>query len=205
LKVNRSARFIFLLLTLAFGSFCLSAQEWQLDQEKDGIRIYTMRDTASSFKAYKGETEIRAEINEVSAIIEDVELFSKCDDDVDEIRMLDQKKGRWLKYYVVYNLPWPFQNRDLCVESMIADDTATRTRTITSSSIPEAVPPRENTVRIVNYWQRWSLQKKDNGLIHVVLEGFADPAGGIPAWIANLAITDTPMNILKSVRERFVR
>jgi hypothetical protein len=53
----------------------------------------------------------------------------------------------------------------------------------------------------VDYRQKWIIQPEKKGYIRLIVEGFADPAGDIPAWIVNMAITDTPLNMLSSIRD----
>jgi hypothetical protein len=179
------------------------SQDWIFEKEKDGIRICTRPEPGSKFIAFKGETEVKADITEVIAIIEDVEQFDEWDKDVKEIKVLEHQPGKMLKYYVVYDLTWPIQDRDLCIEAVFAMDTNNGNTLLVSSSIPEAMPANEDFIRISDYWQRWILEQKENGIIHITIEGFADPAGDIPAWIANLAITDSPLNMLREIREKF--
>jgi hypothetical protein len=87
------------------------------------------------------------------------------------------------------------------VEAVISADQATGAKLILAGSVPEAVPLNDELVRIGDYRQKWILQPKENGIVNIIIEGFADPAGDIPAWIVNMAITDTPLNILRAVRD----
>ncbi|HOX79294.1 MAG TPA: hypothetical protein PLW31_14795, partial [Bacteroidales bacterium] len=64
------------------------------------------------------------------------------------------------------------------------------------------VPEYSDRVRITNYWQRWTMEDAGNGLVHLVLEGSVDPGGNIPSWLINMVITDTPLNIMRKVREQ---
>ena len=190
-----------LLLILFSGQGTLFAQEWEFAKEKDGIKIYTRFEKESKFKSFRGELEIEADLAAVSALIEDVKNFDRWDEDVSEIRVLEHEEGKWLKYYVVYDVPWPLKDRDLCVEAVITADPSSGARLILARSVPEAFPLNDDLVRIADYRQKWILQPKENGIVHITIEGFADPAGDIPAWIVNMAITDTPLNILRAVRD----
>jgi hypothetical protein len=87
------------------------------------------------------------------------------------------------------------------VEATITDDPKTGVRLIQARSIPEAMPEDEDLVRIVNYWQKWIIQPEGDGKLLLIVEGYADPAGDVPAWLANMVITDTPLNMLKAIRE----
>jgi hypothetical protein len=194
--------FLFVPLLVYFCNATeMHAQQWDLEKDKDGIKIYTRPEPGSNFNAFKGETEVHAELDAVIAIIEDVEQFDEWDEDVKQIRVLEHEPGKMLKYYVVYDLPWPFQDRDLCVEAIFSTDQDNGATLLASRSIPQTVPLTDDLIRITAYWQQWILEQKENGIIHITVEGFADPAGDIPAWIANMAINDTPLNMLQEIRK----
>jgi hypothetical protein len=187
-------------LIVLFSYPDLMAQEWEFAKEKDAIRVFTRDEPGTNYKAFRGEVELKAPMEEVVKMVEDVEQFDVWDKDVTEIRVLSREPGKMLKYYVVYDVPWPFTDRDLCVEAKMSLDPVTGARLLQAASVPEAVPLNEDYVRIVNYWQKWIIQPKADGTVHLVVEGYADPAGDIPAWVANMAITDTPLNMLGAIR-----
>jgi hypothetical protein len=198
---------IIYLIVIIFSSLIpghLVAQDWKFEKEKDGIKIYT-REEEGNFKSYRGETEFQAGISEVLDLIENVEMFINWDDDISEMKLLQRDKGKNLTYYTIYDVPWPFTDRDLCVKETIITDPVTGVVTVTGISVPDAVPLNKDCVRIINFHEKWVLEPLENGFVHVMLEGFADPEGDIPAWVANLAITDTPLNMLKAIREQSIK
>ncbi len=91
------------------------------------------------------------------------------------------------------------------MEATISDDPNTGCRIFSAISAPDAVPRDPHLVRIVDYWQKWIIVPAANGHVHITMEGFADPAGDIPAWLANMAITDTPLNVLGEIRRRTMK
>jgi hypothetical protein len=190
---------LFLFLMVFIGG--LSAQEWTFSSEKDGIKVYTRTEKDSQFKAFKGEVILHSDVEKVGALVEDVEKFDEWDEDISEIRVLASEPGKSLRYYVVYDVPWPFQDRDLCVEAIITTDPATGVKQFIAKSVPDGVPLKNDIVRIVEYWQKWLIEPNAEGTVHVIIEGFADPAGAVPAWVANMAITKTPLNMLDFIRE----
>jgi len=192
---------LIIILSLSFPRGEIIAQDWEFATEKDGIKVYTRYENESRYKSFKGETDIKADITVVSSLIEDVKNFDRWDKDVSEIRVLEHEHGKMIRYYVVYDVPWPFKDRDLCIEARITTDQANGAIEISAKSVPEAVPLNEDKERITDYWQNWFIQPEEKDMVHISLEGFADPAGDIPAWIANMAITDTPLNMLRAIKE----
>jgi hypothetical protein len=47
----------------------------------------------------------------------------------------------------------------------------------------------------------WQLTELENGDIRVVLEQLSDPGGGIPAWLINMFIVQSPYKTLYNLRE----
>lgn len=177
------------------------AQGWELAMEHDGIKVYTRPEPGSSFKAFKGEVLLDASVEDICELLEDVEKFDEWDEDVAEIRVLSQEKAKFVNYYVKYDTPWPAQDRDLCVSAWFSKESGSGKILLESSSRPELVAIDEDYIRIIEYHQKWIIEPVSNGNVHLTVEGFADPAGSIPAWIANMAITKTPKNMLISIRE----
>jgi hypothetical protein len=203
MTITKKLLTFFFLLVLFQGK--VLAQEWEFAKEEDGIKVYTCYENGSANKSFRGETDITATLSSVSALIQDVEKFDEWDKDVTEIRVLKYEKDKLIDYYVVYDVPWPFQDRDLCVAATVTSDPETGAVIIISGSVPEAVPLNKDIIRITDYRQKWIIRPKENGVVNVTVEGYADPAGSIPAWIANIAITKTPLNMLRSIRDHFTR
>jgi hypothetical protein len=199
MKSNYFRYLTFLILILS--NLDVDAQDWECAKERDGIKIFTCHDTASSYKIFKGEIDLQSDVNTVSNLIEDVRNFDIWDEDISNIRILDHKPGKFIRYYVQYDVQWPFANRDLCAEAVIRTDPVTGERIISARSVPEAVPLDPEFVRIEKFWQKWTITPTGAGKVHLTLEGFAEPAGDIPAWMGNLAITNAPWNMLRKIRE----
>lgn len=193
-------RFLIFFILIIYNQQ-LNAQNWECAKDHDGIKIFTCHDTASSYKLFKGEIDLQSDVNTVSNLIEDVRNFDTWDDDIKLIKILDAEPGKHIRYYVQYAVHWPFTDRDLCVDAEITTDPATGVRIISSWSDPDAFPDDPEYVRMEEYWQRWTITPVAPGKVHLTLEGYADPAGEIPAWLSNMAITSSPMNMLKKIRE----
>jgi hypothetical protein len=182
-------------------SFSMSAQTWDFIKEKDGIKIYTRKDAGKSLESYKGETYIKAPAEKVFALIEDVNNTDWWDKNLTEIKVLFYEKNKKAQYYLVYDLPWPVTDRDLCVDVTVTSDMVTGDRKIIAIPLPGVIPERNDMVRIKDYRQTWTVIPKGKETSHVILEGYVDPAGNIPDWISNMLIVDSPIKIISGVRK----
>lgn len=180
----------------------LNGQPWEFKKERDGIKIYTRSEENTSLKSFKGEVDLHTNMENISSVIGRIESFDWWDENIREIKVLGYEKEKFIRYYLIYNVQWPFTDRDLCVEALITNDPMTGKRVIRATPLLGAVPVKPGLVRIKNYWQEWTMQPAGNGMIHLTLEGSVDPGGNIPTWLINLVITDTPLNIMRKVREQ---
>jgi len=180
----------------------MAAQSWNFRKEKDGIKIYTREETGKSLKSYKGVTEINAPAEEIFALMEDINNTDWWDKNLTQIKVLLYEKYKRAQYYLVYNLPWPVTDRDLCVDVSITIDQLSGEHRIIAVLLNGVIPERNDIVRIKDYRQIWTIIPAGNGMTHVELEGFIDPAGKIPDWISNMLIIDSPFKSINGVKKR---
>lgn len=201
LKSFRILILIFINLLLIINN--LTAQDWVFRKEKDSIRVYTRTEESNPVKSYRGEMDLHTSMAKISTVLGSIESFDWWDANLRDIKVLEYEKEKLIRYYLIYELPWPVTDRDLCVEARISNDPVTGKRTVHAVPIENVIPEKPDLVRIKNYWQDWTMQPTTKpGIIHVTLEGSVDPGGYIPAWLVNMVITDTPLNIMRKVREK---
>jgi hypothetical protein len=194
--------FIFTLFIIILSHSEGFAQPWNFVKEKDGIRIYTRVEAGKSLKSYKGVTDIHAPAAKVFALIEDVNHTDWWDKNLSQIRVLLYEKYKRAQYYLVYDLPWPVTDRDLCVNVTVTTDPVTGAGKIIAVPLPGLIPGQPDKIRIKEYRQTWSVEPAGCDMSHVVLEGYVDPAGSIPDWITNMLIVDSPFKIISGVKQR---
>ena len=188
-----------MLLTV---SCSMVAQSWDFIKEKDGIKIYTRTEAGKCLKSYKGVAEINAPSEKVFALIEDVNNTDWWDKNFSQIRVLLYEKYKRAQYYLVYDLPWPVIDRDLCVDVTVSLDPLTGVGRITAVPLPGIIPEQNGMVRIKEYRQTWTVKPVSGEITHVELEGYIDPAGSIPDWISNMLIVDSPVKVICNIKKR---
>lgn len=194
--------FILQVIFVLVLSGMTNAQPWQFIKEKEGIKIYTRKADGSSLKSFKGVTNIKAPVEKVFNLIGNVKNLDWWDKNLREIKVLYYEKEKLSQYYLVYKAPWPITDRDLCVEAKITTDPLTGIRTVYAVPLSGVIPERHGLVRIKNYWQRWIIEPTGKDEVRVILEGYVDPAGSVPDWVYNMVITDTPLKIIRGIKQR---
>ena len=178
------------------------AQSWTFMKEKDGIKVYTRREPNSSMKSFKGEVTFRSSLQKVYSMLGNDKNNDWWDKSITNIKVLDYEENKYVQYYLVYTLPWPFKNRDIVTETTITTNTGSGVRIYTARPLPNKVPEKANLIRIKEFKQTWTVQPEDKGTIHVTLEGSVNPGGKVPAWLYNMVITEAPLKMLSSLREK---
>jgi len=201
---TRVCSILIFFITLVFSCSML-AQSWNFIKEKDGIKIYTRKEAGKSLKSYKGVTDIDSPAEKVFALIEDVNNTDWWDKNFTQIKVLQYEKNKLAQYYLVYKLPWPVTDRDLCVDVKVTTNPVTGAGKITATPLSGAITERKDKIRIKEYRQTWTVERVGNNMAHVVLEGYIDPAGNIPEWISNLLIVDSPIKVISGIKQRLER
>jgi hypothetical protein len=178
------------------------AQPWEFIKENEGIKVYTRTEPGHSLKSFKGEAYVKGDVNKVAYLLGNAENFDWWDEAIHSIKVMEFQREKYIRYYLIYDVPWPLYDRDLCVEAFISNDPLTGRRIIYTKALLDVVPEDPDMVRMTDYWQRWTAEPAKDGTVHLILEGYADPGGYIPAWLYNMVITDTPINVIKKVRDR---
>ena len=198
--MNYKYQIYIILLPLFLGfSSALPAQSWTFVKEQDGIRLFTRKEAGSPLKSFKGVMEVRSTMNMVCNLLGNVKNHDWWDENLREIKVLTYEKDKYFQYYLVYHVPWPFTDRDLCVEATMTTDPVTGKRVISATPLINVIPEKPGLIRIKNYWQKWTIQPMENGIIHLTLEGFVDPAGNVPSWLYNMVIVETPLKVMRRV------
>jgi hypothetical protein len=137
--------------------------------------------------------------------MEDFNNTDWWDKNLTQIRLLLYEKDKRAQFYMVYDLPWPVKDRDLCVDVTITIDPESGERKITIVSVNGVIPERNDKVRIKDYRQTWTIEPAGKGMTHVVLDGFIDPAGSIPDRIYNMLIIDLPVKAISGLKDEMVK
>jgi hypothetical protein len=195
-KINSIILFIFLGFTSD-----LSAQSWNFVKEEDGIKLFTRKEAGNTIKSFKGVMDVPSTMDKVRDLLGNVKNNDWWDKDLRQIKILIFEKDKYFQYYLVYHVPWPFTDRDLCVESKMTTDSLTGEMVILNTPLANVIPEKPGLIRIKKYLQKWTAQQLKNGIIRITLEGYIDPAGDIPDWVYNMMINESSIKVMRRVQK----
>jgi ribosome-associated toxin RatA of RatAB toxin-antitoxin module len=186
---------------LLIGANSGGKYEWKLRREEGGVKIYTRNVPGSPFEEFRGDVTIpNTSITKVLDVIMDVKNYPNNFPNCSSAKVLVQKDKYSDIHYLTIKAPWPVIDRDAIYEATTTfSQNGKRARV---QLVPRGDFREENKefIRVHNGSGFWELEEIAPQTIRVVYQFHADPAGEIPAWIANSVIVINPLKTLESLR-----
>ena len=176
-------RILFLLTAAVFAvHFSVAQADWQLQKDKNGIKVWTKDYPNSKFKQFKCETTIKAELENVVAVFLDIENMGAWYDRVESVTLVEKISEMEGTYKIDFELPWPVADRISAVRATLTHDPSTNTVTV-KTKYEEGVIKESDRLVVTDMHSEWILTPMENGKVHIFHKGYMHPAGTLPAWI----------------------
>jgi len=183
---------------LHFNLFGFNYNEWDLRKNQDSIKVY-IRDIDNNTKEYLAETTINSEIDKIFNTIIDFDNSYKWMYKLNSSKILEKTDTLMYVYFVV-DMNWPLKNRDLVSDAVITKKNDEII--IEMNSYPDLIPINEKLIRIKESRSIWNLKSIDKERTKVSLQSYA-VVEGIPTFIMDLFILDSPMYSMSQLRKKF--
>ena len=194
-------RVITVIIALFFYVSCAFAQSnWELQQEEDGIAIYTKDKQGYSLKAYKAIILVNTTPEVILNILTDFDNLKTWWHLCGESRLLEKPSNGQYIYYVEFKTPWPLSNRDYVNHLSVNQLPSGIVVNVHPQS--DYLPEKEGVIRIKKSYTQWSLVAKEYGVTEVTLESCSEPEGMVPAWMTNAGILEWPHTTLMNLKKK---
>jgi ribosome-associated toxin RatA of RatAB toxin-antitoxin module len=199
-------KIFFITLMMIVQVISVSAQEdWKLQKDKDGIKVYSAEFPDSKIRAIKVVASYDATPGEIADMVMDINTATEWVSHLKSSSLVKRVSQNELYYYAEVSLPWPVANRDFVAHLTRNENVQTRTITIDGPAVTGFVPEKKGTVRINNSVGKWIIIPLDNNQVRVEYSLHVDPAGSIPSWLVNMFSGETPMQIFENLRQELKR
>jgi hypothetical protein len=203
MKNPKSLNYLIFLL-LAFICSIMSTRsanaQWELAKDKDGIKIFLRTIPGSKIKEFKGVTNINSSLDSILAVLNDTEACPKWIHNCKDALTLSETSFYEGYIYQVIDFPFPVTDRDLILHSVMTQSADTKEVTIKLTAVPDNISETKN-VRIKKSDGFYLLKPLPDGSIEVTWQHHTEPGGGIPKWLVNSLLVDTPFKTLNNLRE----
>jgi len=194
-KILLTSLALFFIQANVFGQ-----SNWKLNEEKDGIRIYTSSVSDSKVKAIKVECEIKATQSQLVALLMDINSSADWVYHTKIAKIIKQVSPSELYYYSEVNLPWPAANRDFVAHLTVSQNPVTKVVVIDGPAVPNMMPLKKGVVRVNSSKGKWTITPKGLDGVKIEYTLHTDPAGNLPAWMVNMFATEGPLKVFENLK-----
>ena len=205
IPVNLRSPFMLILLTV--GQWCMGlifpgqSSAWELEKDKEGIKVYTRVVKGSAFREYRAVMTISASLSSLVALVEDITECHSWIHTCKEGKLLKRVSPVESYTYTVNHAPWPVSDRDAVVHNTISQDPESRVVTIRIRGVPDHVPEKTGLVRVKKIKGCWRFAYTEKGLVEVLYQVHSEPGGNIPSWLVNSIVLSQPFYTLRNMRK----
>lgn len=193
-------KYIGFLVLFLFGSSVLAQSAWHLEEEKDGISVYTRDIPHSDIKELKMTGIIQGpSLSAFAALFEDLDNMHNWAYSNYDSRLLEQVTETEIVYYAKSDFPWPMSNRDFVLRNWVGQDSATGAYYSISKVEPGYYPKQKRLVRVTSYESKWTITPTKPGYFNLEYVARSDPGGNIPAWLINMFIDVGPFKTIQAM------
>lgn len=189
-----------------FYSVTVYAMEagWEEVKNQHGVSVYS-RHNESGYIEIKAHTRIDAKVSQFMALLENVALADQWIDGCEKVELLSAPNDSERIVHSYFSAPWPFKDRDMVTHSITQTNQETGNTIIDIKDLGKRYPSVDNYVRMENVSGRWTINNTRNQQIEITYQGFGEPAGKLPVWLANQIIVRSTFNTFTGLQEQLAK
>jgi hypothetical protein len=191
---------VIILLLTAKMIPVLAQNNWALEVEKEGVKIYTAVFPNSRIKAVKAQCNVKATASQVVALLMDVESATDWVYHTKSCALIKKVSPAELYYYSEISLPWPLQNRDFVAHLKVSQNASTKVVTIDGPAVKGYVAEKKGIVRIQDSKGKWVISPAGADNVNIEYTIHVDPGGTLPPWLINMFAAEGPLKIIKNLK-----
>lgn len=188
------------LTSLIFSRFSAATENWEVQKDDDGIKVYS-RKTNSGYEEIKATTIVEALPIDMLTLLDNVAIASKWIDSAEKVELINSPSENERIVHSYFQAPWPVKNRDMVTHSKTIFKQAGDVEIIVTD-YSHVIPASNQYIRMENVRGVWSLKILAHGKMRVTYEGYGEPAGGLPVWLANRLVKSSTFNTFKQLRSQ---
>ena len=194
--------------------------DWILieNDHEESIQVWKRPHPDSGLLEFKGIGPVDASINHVLTLLTDPDRLTEWVDtsivgdlldinyDIESLGEDFELASIYHIQYMQFQLPFPFQNRDVIIKSVI-EESYDKSNSLTgavlkSHSIPwSKMPLKDGITRMPMLKNATDIRVTGRNRVMVEFKVIADPAGNIPSWLVNVTSRYLPFRTIQNIRE----
>jgi len=194
----RTLLLILFITSISTGAF--SQQDWELQKDEKGVKVWTKDYPNSKFKQFKATAKFKAKLANVVAVFLDIENMGAWYDRVAKVTLVEKFSEMEGTYKIDFGLPWPVKDRISAVRAVLSHDPDSNVVTV-RTKYEDGVITNPDKPLVTDIHSEWTLTPTEDGFVEIFHKGYMHPAGSLPAWIANSGVKEGPVKTLTALKE----
>jgi len=175
--------------------------EWKVAKQSGDIqvsyRLIMVGDTLET-REMRVSFSVDTDPDAIVKMFNDAHNFSEWSAGIEHCEILELDSNSWIMYNL-YDVPWPFKQRDLITKYEMLKSGSTTKLIMTGK--PDKLPIYEDIMRMKLYEGYWSFRRMENGLTHVEFHtiSFTNPI--IPRFLQDPVLQKTFIKSMNKLKE----
>ncbi|MBR9869765.1 MAG: START domain-containing protein [Gammaproteobacteria bacterium] len=175
-----------------------NSEHWALQKQVDNIRIYTMDQPGSGFRAFKAVADLNVRINNLMAVMINPESCKEWVHNCTESFAFGKGTFHDRYAYSVNDMPWPVSDRDYVLRIRTRGNADTGEIIMDLNATPGMRAEANSRVRVDVSNTLYRFTPTEQGT-HMVWVQHTEPNGALPEWLVNQLVIDIPVKSLKAL------
>jgi hypothetical protein len=189
----------FLLFVLAtVKTFAAAGDQWELELDKEGIRVYTQLEGSSPYKQVKVTATINAPMDKVMEILLAFGNYNRWMNQVEQSYLVNQSDSAYY-VFILEDADWPMQNR-YQVSKLDVSQSFTRSE-VKFRAVPNFIEKRTDAIQIKQHEGYWELENRSDYQCVLEYVLIQNPGGHVPPWLANFHAVENPYQSVYRLKE----
>ncbi len=189
----------FLLFALAtVKTFAATGDQWELEMDKEGIRVYTQLEGSSPYKQVKVTATINAPMDKVMEILLSFGNYTSWMNQVEQSYLVNQADSSYY-VFILEDADWPMQNR-YQVSKLDVNQSFTRSE-VKFRAVPNFIEKRTDAIQIKQHEGYWELENRADHQCVLEYVLIQNPGGHVPPWLANFHAVENPYQSVSRLKE----
>ncbi len=194
--------------SLTSGTENASSDQWEVVRSNNGVITYVRwihHTNGTKTRERKGDMQVDCSLDKTVEVLTDPGETKKWMSGVSESYMLSKPNPSEWYTYTLYNIPWPYSNRDLVSAFTLKNNPGSKTVIITIISRADKVPPKPGIERLKDYSATWTIKETAPGKVRIVFSAISNAPLMAPRYIQDPVIEKTFHNNLVRLKELLLK
>ena|SRR5215813_9268886 len=176
------------LVTLLFVAQLIwrfsGSNQWELVQEENGVKAYTLKAPGLDLEQVRGVVRVRSTLAGIVKFMQDPDV---CHDvGCYESRLVERVDDQLNYYTFQYLYPFPFRTREFVIREQCYQNPHTKEVFVGVAAAPDKTPPNDCCFRVTDMNNFWRFTPLENGEVEIEYTVNMNDGGFMPALMSNM-------------------